>query len=340
MDGDAAEKELKRLKAITRIHHSFGTNLELEEIARIAVRELIDLIGCEDCAILGIDGNEVKVLAERGFSRTFGSMGFITEMPAIKYILDTRNAIFTADMAENPAAQCVPHGYSINSLICAPIIVQGEVRGIIHLDSMKKDAFDREDLEFTELLAKEIAIAMERSFLFAQIKDIAIRDGLTGCFNRRKFDVDIAVGLAEAKQLEKKLSLLMLDIDYFKKYNDNHGHQKGDELLRRLVSILSLNTRPGDTVYRYGGEEFAVLLQAAQKKVAIEVAERLRAMVEDEQFKGEERSQPGGKVSISIGVATFPEDASSVVQLIAAADSVLYQAKEKGRNQVCSFIGD
>jgi len=340
MTDDAAEKELRRLKSIINIHHSFGASMELEEVCRIAVRELIDLFGCEGCAILSIDGNEVKVLAERGFSRTFGRTEFATEMPAIKYILDTRNAIFTENVARSPASDCVPRGSSIKSLICMPIIVQGDVRGIIHLDSVRKAAFGQEDFEFTELLAKEIAIAMERSFLFAQVKDIAIRDGLTGCFNRRKFDVDIVVGLAEAKQQDRQLSLLMLDIDYFKKYNDQYGHHKGDELLRQLVSILSLNTRPGDTIYRYGGEEFAILLKTASNKIATRVAERLRGLIAGAQFKEEENSRSGSKVSVSIGVATFPEDASNTAQLITAADSALYQAKKNGRNQVCSFVRD
>lgn len=340
MVDDAAEKELRRLKAITSIHHNFGTILELDEVCRIAVRELIDLFGCEGCAILSIDGNEVKVLAERGFSRTFGSTGFATEMPAIKYILDTGNAIFTADMVGSPASECVPQGSTIKSLICMPIMVQGEIRGIIHLDSVKKGAFDLDDFEFTELLSKEISIAMERSFLFAQIKDVSVRDGLTGCFNRRKFDVDVEAALAEAKQQDRQLSLLMLDIDHFKKYNDHHGHQVGDELLRQMVSLLSLNTRPGDTIYRYGGEEFVILLQSASNKTATRVAERLREVIEGERFKGEGHSQQGNKVSVSIGVATFPEDASNPSQLIAAADSALYQAKKNGRNQVCSFSGD
>jgi diguanylate cyclase (GGDEF)-like protein len=215
-------------------------------------------------------------------------------------------------------------------------MVNGEVKGIIHLDSRKKDAFDQDDMGFTEILANEIAIAMERSFLYAQVRDIAIRDGLTGCFNRRKFDVDIVAELASAKQLEKHLSLLMLDIDWFKKYNDCHGHQKGDDLLKRLVQILELNVRPGDSIYRYGGEEFAILLPEAGKETARYIAERLRDTLEREQFQGEETSQPGKQVTISIGMATFPEDATAKDDLIRAADAALYRAKQTGRNRTCT----
>lgn len=337
MPDNSAEKELKRLKAITSIHQGIGANLDLEATGRICVRELIDIMGCDGCAILLIEGDQVKILAERGFSETFGEIQFNTTMPAIAYILDTKEAIFTNDVLTSPAARCVPQGCSMCSLVCTPIMVNGEVKGIIHLDSRKKDAFGQEDMVFTEILANEIAIAMERSFLYAQVRDIAIRDGLTGCFNRRKFDVDMVAELANAKQIATYLSLLMLDIDWFKKYNDCHGHQKGDELLKRLVEILELNVRPGDSIYRYGGEEFAILLPEADRNTASYVAERLRAAVEREQFPGEETSQAGKQVTISIGIATFPKDATAKDALIRAADAALYRAKQTGRNRTCAF---
>ena len=200
-----------------------------------------------------------------------------------------------------------------------------------------KNAFDKEALEFVELLAKEISIAIERSFLYAQVRDVSIRDGLTGCFNRRKFDVDIVAEIANAKCSEEPLSFLMLDIDWFKKYNDFHGHLKGDELLKKMVNLLTSNLRPFDKAYRYGGEEFTVLLPSTEKKIALLTAERLCKTIEQEQFEGEKESQPAGEVTVSIGVASFPADANDVQSLIEAADSALYKAKESGRNRVCSF---
>jgi len=329
-----SDKELERLKSMIKIHHSIGSNLELNEICRICVRELINIVGCDACAILHVDGENVKILAEKGFSDAFGNLELSRDMPAIKYIMDSRQAIFTGDVLHSEAATCVPRGCAMNSLICAPINIGGEICGIIHLDSANKGAFTEEDFEFTNLLACEIAITIQRSFLYARILDISIRDSLTGCFNRRKFDVDIATGVAVSQISNHPLSLLMLDIDHFKNYNDSHGHPKGDKLLQKLATALSSRVRAGDTFYRYGGEEFAVLMTDTDKEIALATANRLRELIEHEVFEGANESQPGGKITISIGVANYPEDALTRSSLLKAADTALYDAKKAGRNQV------
>lgn len=333
----AAEKEISRLESIVRIHHSIGAILDLTEIARILVRELANMLDCDACAIMLIEGNKVNILAERGFSWTFGKMELTTDMPAVKHILSTREPIFTTDVTKSPVVAFFPSSGSGCSLMCVPVIVNDEVKGIIHLGSTKKNAFDQEDLEFTELLTKEVSLAIERSLLFAQVMDISIKDGLTGCYNRRKFDLDIVAEFAYARQHKKPLSLLMADIDWFKKYNDFHGHPKGDELLKKLVRLLTKNIRPLDRVYRYGGEEFVILLMETGKVKAAYTAARLRYLIEKEPFDGEMQSQPDKSVTISIGVATFPVDAKDWSGLIKAADSALYEAKQTGRNKFCAF---
>jgi len=332
-----SSKETKKLTALVRINHSIGANLDVGEIARIVVRELAEIVNCDACAILMIEGERVEILAEKGFSEIFAGVEFNTDMPAVRYILDTRQGIFTSDILSSPVASCVPKGCSMNSLICIPVILSGEVKGIIHLDAEKKSAFDEKDLEFSELLAKEISIAMERSLVYSQVKDISTRDGLIGCFNRGKLEVDIVADIAAVTLQGKPLSLLMIDIDWFKKFNDFHGHPKGDELLKKIVKVIEGATRPSDKTYRYGGEEFVILLPDVSTEEAMPIANRIRNAVEQEQFEGEKESQPGAKVTVSIGVAGFPSDANDKEGLIEAADSALYKAKQSGRNQVCSF---
>jgi diguanylate cyclase (GGDEF)-like protein len=330
-------KETKKLEALVKINHSIGANLEVEEISRIVVRELAAIINCDACAILMIEDNKVKIVAEKGFSETFAGVEFNIDMLAIKYILETKQGIFSGDILNSPTAGCVPQGCSMNSLICTPIKLGGEIIAIIHLDAARKNAFSQEDLEFCELLSKEISIAMERSLLYSRVKDISTRDGLTGCFNRRKFDVDIVAEMAAARLGEKPLSFLMIDIDWFKKYNDHHGHPKGDELLKQMVQVFASATRPSDKIYRYGGEEFAILLLNTNREGAMSAAARIRKTVEQERFEGEKESQPNGKVTISIGTASYPSDTNNKEALIEAADSALYRAKQSGRNQVCAF---
>ncbi len=334
MEDRETEKELKRLNAITRIHHSIGTNLRLKEISRILVRELIEIVNCDGCAILLIKDNKVEILAESGFAKTVGKSNFDLGKPAIDYIIQTGECISINDVLDSTITSCLPEGCSMQSLICTPIMENKEVRGIIHLDSLKKNAFDKDDIELTKLLANEVSIAIERSILYSQILDISVRDGLTECFNRRKFDVDIVAEIANAKQRRKPLSMLMIDIDWFKNYNDSHGHLKGDIALKQISVTLTHNLRPLDRVYRYGGEEFAVLLPDANQDAALMIAERLRKLIENENIEGEIKSQPNKKLSISIGVATFPTDANRNTGLIEAADSALYRAKRAGRNRI------
>jgi len=329
------EEELKKLRAIIRIHQSIGPILELSQIARIAVRELINIVRCDGCAILLIEDGKVKILCEKGFSQTFGDMPLNADMPVIQHIASTRQSLLTGNVADSPAADCVPSGSSIKSLICTPIIASDEVTGIIHLDSLRENAFSQQDLEFVEFLAKEVSVAVERSFLYALVQDAATRDALTGCYNRRKFDLDIVAEIARATDRSRELSLLMIDVDWFKNYNDFHGHQKGDVLLRRLGDILKSRVRATDSAYRYGGEEFAVLLPGSTRERALSTATRLLRTVQKEHFEGEEQSQPNGQVTVSIGVATFPSDATNKDGLIQAADSALYRAKQSGRNQLC-----
>jgi diguanylate cyclase (GGDEF)-like protein len=148
--------------------------------------------------------------------------------------------------------------------------------------------------------------------------------------------MDIIEELIRAKRYRRNLSLLMIDIDWFKKYNDFHGHTNGDNVLRQLVKLINKESRETDRLYRYGGEEFILILPETGKLEAIKLANRLREKVEKTLFAGEELSQPNTDLTISIGVSAFPDDGEGIKTLINAADKALYTAKEKGRNRVCA----
>ena len=329
--------EIDRLRATARIHNSTGPRLELEEIARLSVREMVDLLDCDACAILLVEGSEFKVVCEKGFSRSLGITALPLDLSPIHEIIHSRRSLATGDVADSIAAGCVPHGCSMVSWLCSPIVVDEQVIGIIHVDSSRKNAFSQDDLSFVEFLAGEISVAVERSLIHAQMRDLATKDELTGCFNRRKFNLDIVGELACAASGGHHLSLLRIDIDWFKQHNDAHSHQQGDVLLHRFGQLLKTSVRPQDKVYRYGGEEFAVLLSDSPGSRALATARRLCRAVRETEFERAGISQPGGRLTASIGVATYPEDASGSTQLLAAADSALYKAKELGRNRVRTY---
>ena len=166
-----------------------------------------------------------------------------------------------------------------------------------------------------------------------QAQRLAYTDALTRLANRKHFDEFLETQLEYSRQTGKPCSLIMLDVDNFKHYNDTNGHQFGDEVLRGIGRILAVSVRSSDLAARYGGEEFVVVLPETRKEMALVVAEKVRRAIEEEKFPNGEK-QPLGCVSASLGVSTFDEDANSVEELIKAADDTLYLAKEQGRNRV------
>jgi diguanylate cyclase (GGDEF)-like protein len=165
------------------------------------------------------------------------------------------------------------------------------------------------------------------------LEDLAKHDGLTGLLNNRSFREALDLEVSRAQRYKHPFSVVFMDLDNFKKYNDTHGHLAGDDLLKDLARLFKSNSRAVTVLARYGGEEFVALAPETPKEGAVIYAERLRHEVERHPFAGRE-SQPLGMVTISAGVATFPEDGTDGATLINNADRALYEAKENGRNRV------
>jgi diguanylate cyclase (GGDEF)-like protein len=166
------------------------------------------------------------------------------------------------------------------------------------------------------------------------LKNLACRDGLTGLFNHRYFQDVLRHEIHRCARNEAIFSLIFLDVDHFKKYNDSHGHLAGDKLLRQLSEIFSKAVRRSDIVARYGGEEFVIILPSTSKKNAQIVGEKLRRYIEAFPFEGR-GTQPNGKLTISLGISAFPDDGQERALLIQRADEAMYRAKNGGRNRVC-----
>lgn len=164
-------------------------------------------------------------------------------------------------------------------------------------------------------------------------RELAITDGLTGLYNHKQLWERLEDEIARAERFGNPLSFIMCDIDYFKHYNDNNGHLKGDKLLKELGTILKSSMRKIDIVARYGGEEFGIILIETGKDDAYKVAEKLRGTVEAFHFENEE-GQPDGDVTLSLGLASYPVDSTNCEELVRMADEALYTAKRQGRNRV------
>lgn len=219
-------------------------------------------------------------------------------------------------------------------LLIIPLAVHEYPWGLLILErSAQREPFVRADYETIQVLVDHLAILLENMRLYRQTAEMAVRDGLTGLLNHRRLYERLKEEVSRSARYHHPMTLLMIDVDHFKRYNDTYGHQQGDELLRILAETLLQNVRQSDVVGRYGGEEFAVVLPETEKESAVILAQRLCEVVANTPFPG----YPGGspvRCTISIGVASYPDDALSVSELVAAADAALYRAKRYGKNRV------
>lgn len=242
--------------------------------------------------------------------------------------------IYIENLNARPNLQALYPWNADASLLMAKLTKEnGEVLGWLFLGRTRPAAFTEKERELLAKTAQQIAMALEKALLFEQTKELSITDELTGIFNRRYFNQCFDRELQRCKRYNHPLGVVMLDIDQFKRYNDLNGHLLGDEVLKQVARILESNLRKADIIARYGGEEFVILLPEISKLQAVRVADKLRKKVERAAFPNE-ATQPKGKLTISLGIAIYPEDAQSQEKLLRLADAALYEAKSAGRNCV------
>ena len=224
----------------------------------------------------------------------------------------------------------------IKALIAIPLVADRKTKGVLYVDDFVPRGFSKKDESILALLSTQAAIAIEKMQLFEKVKRLADTDGLTGLYNHRYFVRVLKEELKRARRFDHPLSVLIMDVDHFKQYNDNNGHLKGNDALKGVTAVMQKSVRKVDVLARYGGEEFAVIIPEADRASALRTAERICQAIEKQPFDGEEK-QPNGKLTMSIGVASFPEDAKREGTLLDRADSALYEAKRTGRNRVVSY---
>jgi diguanylate cyclase (GGDEF)-like protein len=217
-------------------------------------------------------------------------------------------------------------------LAVVPLLLRDSVLGVILADNVYNEAeVLPEQMRGLTTLGNLAAIAIEKARLHQRLREMAALDGLTGVFNRRHYEMRLEQEVARARRTGRSLSLLLFDIDHFKRANDDHGHEVGDHVLRDLARELRERVRAEDLVARYGGEEFVVLLTGgATADESHRVAEKLRSSVAERSLGG----RPAGEITLSGGVAHLGPDLLEGPKLFRLADQALYRAKQQGRNQV------
>lgn len=245
--------------------------------------------------------------------------------------------ISASDLTPAPASR----DYNSNSFISYPLSISNRRIGLLNLtDKSGGKSFTDVDLSLLEIVGPQIAVALERAEWQQRATEfelMSITDPLTGLLNRRYLEERLTEELNRSKRYEFSMSCLMIDIDDFKKYNDNNGHQAGDLALKITAHSLKAALRSADIACRYGGEEFCILLPQTSVSEAGVIAERMRMKVAETEYP-HGKSQPMGTVSISVGISTFGRHIDTAESIIAAADRALYNAKRQGKNRIEFYV--
>lgn len=331
--------QLEALTALHEISIDLLSRRRLEDVLEDIVRQACDLVGATGSGIYLYDAatEQIALTVAVGLAEEFvGRVHFAPGEGLAGRVVQTGEPISVDDYAtwEGRAAQYM--GVPFRASISAPLKYEERILGALSIsESRPGRTFDEADVHLLSLLAGQAAVALENARLYEELERLATQDGLTGLYNHRRFHELLEQEVARADRYDHPLALLLIDLDGFKGYNDWHGHVAGDGALRGITALLQQSCRRGDHIARYGGEEFAVILPETPAQEAVQVAERIRSTVET-------RTQQTPFLScltVSIGVASYPEDAGTASGLLIAADGRMYQAKARGKNQVASATG-
>lgn len=311
------------------------SSLDLEKIFSTVVTLLQENYGYNHVSIYQLEGDVLRLGAQVGCPADLAIHEIRITSGVAGRAIRTRQIQFLPNVKDDPSFLRASH--EVQSEICVPLVKDKIVLGVLNVESTELRPLTQKDVDLLDAFARPVAMAVDNARLHARVKSLALTDGLTGLINRRAFDQHLETEIVRAARYAQTISLIILDIDSFKVYNDLHGHPAGDERLKAIAGILAENVRHPDIAARYGGEEFAVILPHTDKTGALVMAERLRIAAAYQ--SSDNIPSPGHPVAgytISLGVATFPHDGKTSKELLLAADNAELHAKRLGKNQTSS----
>ena len=336
---DSLQKQIESLRDLIEVAKTVVSTLDLDTLLQAIMVSAMQYAETPAGSVALYDSTtmELSLHAHRGLSADFIKVEkwSVTSGGLTEQILKSGEIFIVGDTEKssffhNPLA--IKEG--IRSLISVPLIFQDEIVGILYLDDFKPREFDRGRLELLAILSSFAALAIHNARLHNKTKMMAITDYLTGLYNHRYFQQVLTQELGRATRYGKMLSLIILDIDNFKSFNDRFGHAIGDKVLIAIGEIINRSLRKVDYAFRYGGEEFVILLPETPLENAILTVERIRERIADEAANSVPEAY-GSRVTVSAGVACYPENGSKREDLFSLMDSYLYKAKSMGKNRVC-----
>jgi diguanylate cyclase (GGDEF)-like protein len=323
---------LQVMTTLQSISHAVTSSLELDEILDNVIRLLKDSFGYTYISIYLLEGDVLYLGTELGYPDTM----LIHEIPITAGVIGrtarTKKTQFIRDVSKD--SDFLRASYEVKNEIAVPLLKDNNVLGVLNVESKGDRRLTENDVNVLNTLAGSVAVAIDNARLHAEVKLMAMTDVISGLANRRAFDEMLEAEITRASRYSHPVSLIILDLDSFKEYNDKWGHPAGDVRLKEIADLLRSNVREPDVAARYGGEEFAIILPSTSKGGAIRLAERLRSSAEASSPQKTNDNDPVPGYTISLGVATFPEDAASVEELLLMADNAELMAKRLGKNRV------
>ncbi|NUP99307.1 MAG: diguanylate cyclase [Armatimonadetes bacterium] len=331
------EQSSMKISSLFEVGLAMSSEVSLQRLFDVIVDSAARICGADRCSLMLIDkdGETMRMRAARGIPPEVVEKAEARVGEGIAgSVAASGEPLFIANIEQDDRFHRTNAAdrYNNRSLVCVPIRLHDRVVGVLNVNN-KRDgsSFTPNDLNLVTLLASQAAVAIDNAHRYQDLSEKAITDGLTGVYIRRYFDEVLERAFRTSRATGRPFSLLMVDIDHFKRVNDAHGHLTGDQALRTVAGVLKGLVRDEDLVARYGGEEFAIILGRAGLAAGRRVAERVRATVENSLVRTE---QVELKVTVSVGLATIDDHHGSAEALLQEADAALYRAKESGRNRV------
>jgi diguanylate cyclase (GGDEF)-like protein len=332
------EKKVEELSIFHQVGKALTSTLDLQEVLALIMGKISELLKPSTWSLLLTDekrqelhfqiaiGKDASRIQDLRVKIGDGLVGWVAQSGEVAIVSDV-----TQDPRFSPQIDGLIHPH-IKSVVCVPMKSKEHTLGVIELINCFEETFPPEDLSMLTSLADYAAIAIENAMYVKRIQELTITDDCTNLYNSRYFNYMIDAELSRSKRYNYHFALVFFDLDRFKFVNDTHGHLCGSRLLREIGNLVKQHLRDIDTAYRYGGDEFILMLPQTTKEAALFVAQRLCDLLNRTSIKLEESVTVS--ITASFGVASFPTDATSKVELVRLADQAMYRVKNRTRNAV------
>lgn len=332
-------RRLRELRVFNEIGKTLTSTLDLKEVLEIIMEKISALLQPKNWALLLTDEESndlffeivVGEVSEKNKNHRLkigeGISGLVAQTGEPLLISNTsKDSRFSKQILTF-------HGRGPNSILCAPLVSKGNILGVIELINRRESGgFQPDDLTVLTTLADYAAIAIENARYVQRIQELSITDDVTGLYNSRHLHTILSREVARSKRHKLQFTLVFLDLDFFKRVNDTHGHLMGSRVLKETADVIRRMLRESDVAIRYGGDEFVLLLPETSKKGALILVRRLRLAVNKNRFLRDKGLNI--RITASYGIAEYPSDTTNKLHLIKLADQAMYRVKMSGRNNI------